>query len=278
MTRVRLARVVAACVFGAQLLAFPTSASADRGDVRAAHHELTRSDGQVVAETLWVLAEGAEAGDTAPLAAPLPAETTFDVPGARTSLEARRDRDGRIVALRFLVPYGAGNRLRMRTATPLDALPRDHLPIAAHHSTAVHRVSVRPPLRYQASDPARLRSRAGIRVATGIGRRTRRAADQTLDGPLSHRLLGAVYLAPTTTGVPGRIEARPPRDGLMVVTGAVFVVAAFALWVGFRRAQRAVEVEQAEAYLADQLPREEAESMGIRMSPHDTARPNAEPG
>lgn len=245
----------------------PSPSTAHDGALSAADHYVELHRDTLTVDSIWVLSEGLLEGHHVPLVPPLPAGVTV----SSDRMVAVLDQRGEVVALRPTRALFERERVPLRVS-----LPREHglelatLPIPTPRARAIQRVRFARGARFEVGPETPLRVAAGIQVGRGIGHRARRRADVALDGPHAHRHVGALYVLSDGDGLEGRLySASEHRAGLTLVASALFLLAAAGVYRLYRRAQRAVERERVDAYLASQVAPAEAREWGIETSPAD---------
>ena len=253
-------------------LALPSGASAD-GLLIAADHDLELRDERLRVVSVWVLAAPLTAGQTIPLASPLPAGTEFEsadvalrpaASGPHELVVQRSRAAGAEIEATLLIPWGAA----------LEASP---LPIPSPRGDAIHRVRFDRSVRFDPTDEASLDVAAGIMVGRDVGRRERRRADRALDGPRAHRRMGALYVRAGQSGAASGalIAMKERRQHLALVAGLFCALLAAVVTSLYRRARRDVEREEVDAYLARTSTADEARSWGV--APGSPATPSCAP-
>lgn len=244
------------------------------GALSGADHYVELHRDTLTVDSTWVLAQGILEGHQVPLVPPLPAGVTVE----SDRLVAVRDERREVIALRPTRALFERERVPIRISLPRDrGLGLATLPIPTPRARSIQRVRFGRGIRFEVGEETPLSVAAGIQVGRGIGHRARRRADTALDGPHAHRRVGALYVQSDSDGLDGRLySASEHRAGLTLVAAALFLLAAAGVYRLYRRAQRAVDRERVDAYLASQVPPAEAREWGIATSANANGEPPRE--
>jgi hypothetical protein len=231
------------------------------GALSGADHYVELHRDTITVDSTWVLAEGILEGHQVPLVPPLPSRVTIESDRLVTVRDARRE----VVALRPTRTLFERERVPIRISLPRDrGLGLATLPIPTPRARSIQRVRFGRGVRFEVGEETPLSVAAGIQVGRGIGHRARRRADTALDGPHAHRRVGALYVLSDSDGLEGRLySASEHRAGLTLFAAALFLLSAAGVYRVYRRAQRAVDRERVDAYLASQVAPQEAREWGI---------------
>lgn len=248
------------------------------GALSGADHYVELHHDTITVDSTWVLSEGILEGHQVPLVPPLPSGARVQSDSLVAVLGERRE----VVALRPRRTLFERERVSLRISLPRDrGLALATLPIPTARAPGVQRVRFGRGVRFEVGDATPLSAAAGIQVGRGISHRERRRADTALDGPHAHRRVGALYVLSDSDGLDGRLySASEHRAGLSLVAAALFLMAAAGVYRLYRKAQRAVERERVDAYLASHAAPAEAREWGIATSPpdcHDAGHGGAAP-
>ncbi len=239
------------------------SSTASRA-LSAADHYLEMEEEHLRVRSEWVVQRQLTEGEALALQPPLPASTALFA----EHLRAVRDAQGAVVALAPTRELFPRQHVRVEVRVPSAEAAREGvLPLPSPEGDHVQRVRLHRELRFEPAGRTELRVGAGIQVAASIRPHTRRGADVALDGPRSHRRVGAYYLRGSPEGIRGELSSMDTHRGLRVAsTVALFGLCAVGVAVVFRRAQSAVQAERVDAYIASALPHDEAQALGVELS------------